>query len=101
MVPELLGLMARLAMRYMPDENGNVTIQLPALTATQQALFAAAARLIPSAALSHHPPQTPEEALAAAHAAGMPYPSAEVAAGELLFWNDSGRTQGCCKLAYG
>lgn len=84
MVPELLGLMARLAARYMPDENGNVSISLPVLTATQQALFTAASRLLPVGSLGHHAPETPDEALAAAHAAGMSYPGAEVNGGKFF-----------------
>ena len=73
MVPELLGLMSQLAARYVPDENGHVSTSLPALTTTQQALFSAATRLLPGAALPHSQTQTPDEAMAAAHAAAMPY----------------------------
>ncbi|KAK9807129.1 hypothetical protein WJX73_008725 [Symbiochloris irregularis] len=81
MVPELLGLMARLAARYMPDENGNVSISLPVLSSTQQALFTAASRLLPVSSLGHHAPESPDEALAAAHAAGLSYPAADVSSG--------------------
>lgn len=77
LVPELLHLMARLCARYMPDEHGQMQVSLPQLSPTQQVLFHAATRVLPGALA--HPSE--DAAMAAAHAAGMPYPGAEMANG--------------------